>query len=164
MHRAAAYGNAFDVETLIRRGAKYALKTFKLLWTPIFCAVQFGNLSTFNTLLEYEPDILNHRDIRGWTLLHIAVNAKQTEVVRLLLLMGADPHARTFATDYCVPKALKGISVTPGDIAVLRGPRTLKSYLSVLNASGYDVQVFEYADNTLRKSKCLMWDALESLT
>jgi hypothetical protein len=75
-----------------------------------------------------------------------------------------NPHARTFATDYCVPKALKSISLTPGDIAVLRGPRTLKSYVLRLNASGYDVQAFEYADDTLSKSKCLMWDALESLT
>ena len=76
MHRATAYGNADDIKSLIKKHASLDLRTIKLSWTPIFVVVQFGNVSTFNMLRKYCPDFLFITDVRKWTLLHVAVNAK----------------------------------------------------------------------------------------
>jgi len=49
-HRAAAFGTASDIILLSRLQAPLMLQTFKLSWPPIFCAVQFGNVETFQEL------------------------------------------------------------------------------------------------------------------
>ncbi|KUJ13905.1 ankyrin [Mollisia scopiformis] len=141
MHRAAAFGSAEDVKCLLESGASLAFRTTVFAWSPIFCAVQYGNLSIFNQLIQYHPDYSTLVDGRNWTLLHTAVNAKQLEMIRLLLSFGADPHARSMATDLWVPKDLVGVSVTPGDIAQLRGSDVLTTYLDSLNDMGQEVQI-----------------------
>jgi len=123
MHRAAAFGNAEDIRNLISLHAPFTLRTRNLSWTPIFVAAQFGNLATFNELKKHYPDLLSLTDVRQWTLLHIAINAKPIELIQLLVSRGADPHSCSRATKFLVPDDLKEVSVKPGDIATLRGKK-----------------------------------------
>jgi ankyrin repeat protein len=134
--------------------------TIKASWPPIFCAVQFGNVSTFNELRKHHSDLLTMRDVREWTLLHVAVNAKQLEIIQLLISLGADPHARSLTTEFLVPDDIKGLSVTPGDIARLRGPLVLSTYTNALRANGHDLEVVvDEMDN----SDDIFWPALDKI-
>jgi ankyrin repeat protein len=110
-------------------------------WTPIFCAVQFNNLSTFAEVVQNQPHFLAATDARGWTLLHVAANASRLEMMRLLIGLGADPHALSFPTASYIPEGMSNISLTPGDIANIRGSAVLAAYLDALAASGYEVHV-----------------------
>jgi ankyrin repeat protein len=141
LHRAAAYGNPGDITLLERLNANPMLQTIKLSWMPIFCAVQFGNISTFKELKKHHSNFLTLRDIRHWTLLHLAVNAKRLELMALLIELGADPHARSLAVNYLVPDDLKGLSVTPGDIAYLRGAEVLSVFVDTLRRNGHELEV-----------------------
>ncbi|KAG4440094.1 hypothetical protein IFR05_004437 [Cadophora sp. M221] len=125
VHRAAAYGRAEDIRLLLKLNASTTVQTVKVCWTPIFCAVNFGNILTFNELRRIHTDFLTLKDIRRWTLLHVAVNAKRVDMIDHLVALGADPHAGSLTTQFLVPGSLKGRSVTPGDIAILRGDKVL---------------------------------------
>jgi len=81
-------------------------------------------------------------DVRTWTILHVAVNIKSIELIRLLINLGADPHARSMPTDYLVPEDLKNIVVTPGDIALLRGPDIRLAYLEALKNNGHTAELW----------------------
>lgn len=59
----------------------------------------------------------------------------------LLITLGADPHTWSVATEFLVPKDLKGLSLTLGNIAAFRGPLVLSTYLDALKTSGHDVEV-----------------------
>jgi hypothetical protein len=37
--------------------------------------------------------------------------------MRMLISLGADPHAQSHATEFLVPEKMKGLALTPGDIA-----------------------------------------------
>jgi len=141
-HRAAAYGTAVDIRTLSTLHAPFMLQTFKLGWAPIFCAVSFGNAATFLDLSQLHSDFLLMADVRMWTLLHVAVNVKSIQLIRLLIDLGADPHARSMPTDYLVPEDLKNVAVTPGDIALLRGPEVLAAYLDALKVNGHKAELW----------------------
>jgi ankyrin repeat protein len=141
MHRAAAYGNATDIQNLRNVGASLIPRTLKLSWMPIFLAVQFGNISAFNELLKDHPDFLTLRDIRQWSLLHVAVNAKQLDMMILLLELGADPRSSSFPTEFCVPDDLRNISVTPGEIARLRGKDLFDVYIQTLRREGHHIDL-----------------------
>ncbi|KAF4638013.1 hypothetical protein G7Y89_g57 [Cudoniella acicularis] len=141
LHRAAVYGVGNDITPLIKLGANTMIKTVKLCWIPIFCAVHFGNISTFTELMKHHPDFLTLKDVREWTLLHVAVNAKQVEIARTLVSLGADPHSLSLATDFFIPADLKGVSVTPGDIAKLRGPEVFAAYVEALKFAGQQVEL-----------------------
>jgi ankyrin repeat protein len=158
MHRAAAYGNAEDIRNLISLHAPFTLRTKNLSWTPIFVAAQFGNMSTFNELKKHYPDLLSLTDVRQWTLLHIAVNAKRIEFIQLLIAMGADPHACSRATKFLVPKDLEEVSVKPGDIATLRGKEVFGAYVESLRAQGYNIEV---AGNGSEEQSEIFWPSLE---
>lgn len=160
MHRAAAFGHADDIVALVKVHAPLALRTIKASWPPIFCAVQFGNVSTFNELRKHHADLLIMRDVREWTLLHIAVNAKQLEIVQLLIGLGADPHAQSLSTEFLVPEDIKGLSVTPGDIARLRGPLVLSTYINALRAKGHDIELLVDEMNNVQE---IFWPALDKL-
>jgi ankyrin repeat protein len=160
MHRAAAFGHSGDIVALVNLHAPLDLMTIKASWPPIFCAVQFGNVSTFNELRKHHSDLLTMRDVREWTLLHVAVNAKQLEIIQLLISLGADPHARSLTTEFLVPDDIKGLSVTPGDIARLRGPLVLSTYTNALRANGHDLEVV--ADE-IDNSDDIFWSALDKL-
>jgi ankyrin repeat protein len=139
MHRAAAWGNADHVKSLLARGATLDARMSNLGWTPIFCAVQFNNLSTFSEIVQNQPGFLAATDARGWTLLHVAVNASRLEMIQLLIELGADPHALSFPTASYIPEGMRNLSLTPGDIANIRGSTVLAAYLGALAASGHEV-------------------------
>ncbi|KAL5327271.1 hypothetical protein ACEPPN_004965 [Leptodophora sp. 'Broadleaf-Isolate-01'] len=56
--------------------------------------------------------------------------------MELLINLGADPHARTLATEFLVPDDLKAQSFTPGDIANLRGEDILSRYILAKRGRG----------------------------
>ena len=122
--------------------APFMLHTIKLSWPPIVCAVHFGNAATFMELVQSHPDFLTMTDIRMWTLLHVAVNVKSLQLIRLLIDLGADPYARSIPTSFLVPEDLKNVAVTPGDIAVLRGPDVLSTYLDALRSNGHKAELW----------------------
>ncbi|KAH7351315.1 ankyrin repeat-containing domain protein [Rhexocercosporidium sp. MPI-PUGE-AT-0058] len=62
MHRAAAYGTAEQIRSLIYRGASLETRTRHPGWTPAFCAVQFNNISTLKEMIESEPQVLEVTD------------------------------------------------------------------------------------------------------
>lgn len=103
--------------------------------------MQHGNLTTFNELKQHYPDLLTLVDGRRWTLLHVAVNAERLELISLLLSLGADPHARSMATDLRVPKDLVGVSATPSEIALLRGEEVRSVYVDGLRSVGWEVEL-----------------------
>jgi ankyrin repeat protein len=160
MHRAAAFGNAEDIRNLISLHAPFTLRTKNLSWAPIFVAAQFGNMSTFNELKKHYPDLLSLADVRQWTLLHIAVNAKHIELIQLLVSMGADPHACSRATKFLVPDDLMEVSVKPGDIATLRGNEVFGTYVESLSAKGY---TFEVTGNGFEEQNEIFWPSLEKI-
>lgn len=160
IHRAAAYGHAEDIKLLLKLRADPKLQTIKVSWMPIFCAVQFGNISTFNELRKVHDDFLALRDIRNWTLLHLAVNAKRLEMMELLINLGADPHARTLATEFLVPDDLKAQSFTPGDIANLRGEDILSRYVGALRRCGYDLEI---AKDIINNDLDIFWPSVEEV-
>ena len=158
MHRAAAYGCAADIQLLVKLGASTNIQTRKVCWTPIFCAVQFGNVSTFEELRRIHRDFLSLRDVRRWTLLHVAANAKQSTMIAHLIGLGADPHARSLATEFRVPGDLRGKAITPGDIAIARGKKVLAAYLGAFVNCGHDVQICQDS-----REIDIFWPALEHL-
>lgn len=92
VHRCAAYGTATQLRTLIAMNASPLLEAFPLCWNAIHHAVFYGNIETFELLLGYfENAATNVKDIRGWTLLHIAGEAGHVEIVRRLMELKADP-------------------------------------------------------------------------
>ncbi|KAH8651856.1 ankyrin repeat-containing domain protein [Tricladium varicosporioides] len=160
MHRAAAFGNANQIRSLIARGASPKIQTRNLMWTPIFCAVQFNNMSTFEELTRHQPNFLTATDVRKWTLLHLAVESKRLNIMRLLIDLGADPRACSFPTCFFIPDDLNGLSLLPGDIARIRGTHILSTYLDALAVKGHDVQaVDDEQDNLLD----LFWPAEEHI-
>jgi len=159
MHAAAAYGNSNDIVSLLKAGATLNLYTKRPFWMPIFYAVQFGNISTFTELRKYHPGFAIMRDVRQWTLLHIALNAKRIQMAELLISLGADPHTTSLPTDFGVPEDLKGLAVTPGDIARLRGPDVFSAYTEALRTAGHEFNVVnDEGDDT----EDLFWPALEA--
>jgi hypothetical protein len=58
-----------------------------------------------------------------------------------------------------VPEELKGLAVTPGDVAQLRGPEVFLAYTEALRAAGHEVSVVkDEADS----EEDLFWPALEA--
>ncbi|RDL32359.1 uncharacterized protein BP5553_08815 [Venustampulla echinocandica] len=158
MHRAAAFGNASQIKSLISRGASPKIQTRNLMWAPIFCAVQFNNMSTFKELTRYQPNFLTATDVRKWTLLHLAVESKSLDIMRFLIDLGADPRAYSSPTHFSIPDDLEDMSLLPEDIARVHGTHIFSNYLDALVAKGHDVQaVDDEQDNSLD----LFWPALE---
>ncbi|KAL2068639.1 hypothetical protein VTL71DRAFT_14976 [Oculimacula yallundae] len=159
MHRAAAYGCAEDIRLLLKLNVTTNIQTIKVCWTPIFCAVHFGNISTFDELRRIETNFLALRDVRRWTLLHVAVNAKRLDMIEHLVRLGADPHARTLATKFLVPGGLKDIAATPANVAVLRGDKVFARYVEALINHGHDIQA---TWDNLESEQDIFWQAVEN--
>lgn len=158
MHRAAHLGTGNQIRSLISRNVSLDIQTNVLRWTPIFCSVLGNNLSTFAELIQYEPRLLEATDVRNWTLLHVAVNSGSLDIMRLLIQLGADPHALSYPTKSFIPKDLRSLSLTPGDIAKMRGLSIFTAYVNALAAIGHEVCVaHNREDNTLD----IFWPALE---
>lgn len=55
-----------------------------------------ANFEELRRVVELNKELINIQDENGWTLLHEAVRAKDTEAVSFLLEKGADVNVRTF--------------------------------------------------------------------
>ncbi|KAF2448525.1 ankyrin [Karstenula rhodostoma CBS 690.94] len=99
LHRAAAWGTADDVNILLRFGTMQSLRSRRLSWTPLICAVAHKNIETLQALCNprIERGICEEQDLRGWDLLHIAVGYVNLEAVPYLLEKGVDPEAQAHA-------------------------------------------------------------------
>ena len=118
-HRAAAYGSFEDIQNLHCKGANLRCGTTDLLWNPMACAVWFGNDSTFDAFIELfsVDEILEIKDGRGWTLLHMAAKYGYKHMLRILLDLGADTGVLTFGTDRWVAQTLHFRRLTAETIA-----------------------------------------------
>jgi ankyrin repeat protein len=119
LHRAAAFGQARDVTTLIVMGADTTAKVSVMYWMPIHCAAKFGNLSTFDVLADKFPRhaLKNLTDSRGWTFLHLAAASGSLDLLVSLLCRRLSPDLRSNASHLSVPQGLEGVEATPLDIA-----------------------------------------------
>ena len=118
-HRASAFGGGSDIEKLLNLRASSNIYTFKLNWLPIFCAVKFGNESTFEVLVDliHPLALPNFKDSRGWTLLHLAAENGSEAIMTQLLQRGLDPLAKTDQSAISLPEELSLKELTVGDIA-----------------------------------------------
>jgi ankyrin repeat protein len=57
-------------------------------------AVKSGNILEVRRILSKHPELIASKDHDGWTLLHLAVNSNQPDVVGLLLDSGIDADAK----------------------------------------------------------------------
>ncbi|KAK3349045.1 ankyrin repeat-containing domain protein [Lasiosphaeria hispida] len=142
LHRVAAYGTSGDIQRLLRLGADPAMRTYKLLWTPVFAAAKLGNHDTFQALAAVSPERFIHAsDVRGWTLLHVAVSSASFGIVEVLLAAGADPHRLSIPAAALLSNGLHGRCLAAADIVAHRGPGVLSAYRRALRSAGYDVDV-----------------------
>jgi len=101
-----------------------------LLGRGIHEAVMTGDLEEIRFLLARRPELLEYRDARGFTPLHLAVLANRQESIRLLLGMGADVGARTDNG--------KGAGATALHLAALRGSEETMERLLAAGADAND--------------------------
>lgn len=143
LHRAAAWGTAVDVEILLRMGTMLGLRTRNLSWTPLMCSVANDNPETLKELCGSETGHLmaEERDLRGWSLLHIAVAYGGFKTIPYLLEIGVDLQAASDATMCHVPQLVKGKSVTPGQLARTFGEAAYRKWSESLEAAGRTVDV-----------------------
>ena len=150
LHRAAAYGNAEDIDYLLRYGGDASIRTNAFFWPPIFVAATFGNLETFRVLANiYTGQLATDTDRVGWTLLHHSVYGRNIDIMSYLLQHGSCPHALTFPTtmlETSIPEDLRGVALTPGAIANWCGPETLAAYDVALRRQNYEVLVDQDGD------------------
>jgi ankyrin repeat protein len=144
LHRAAAYGTSKDVEALVQRGANLTLKTFDEQWVPIFVAVNSNNVDTFEQLFYHStPSCIQDVDVRGWTMLHIAAALGSSKLVERLVSLGADPHALSNSNSEwgndLVPENMRGMQLTPDDVAQFSGGEKYRMYVYGLRSAGADI-------------------------
>jgi ankyrin repeat protein len=118
-HRASAFGGGSDIKKLLNLHASSDIYIFTLNWLPIFCAVKFGNESTFGVLVDliHPWTLPNIKDSRGWTLLHLAVENGSEAIMTQLLQRGLDPLAKTDQSTIALPEELFLKELTVDDIA-----------------------------------------------
>lgn len=101
-------------------------------------AALFGNLAAFEVLVSAKVDL--SRRVRGKALIHDAAYGGSTEIVRKLLLLGADPNDRTDDGE------------VPLELAIERGDARL---LRVLIAGGADPERAKHAPTLLHLAAAL---------
>ncbi len=60
---------------------------------PIHDAAKKGDLAKVKSILAKNPELLNAKDEKGWTLLHIVASCGYKDIAELLLVKGADVNA-----------------------------------------------------------------------
>ena len=81
--------------------------------------------------------------------------------MRLLICLGADPHARSSSTQLFIPNDLKGLSITPGGVASLRGATVFSAYVDALVDNGHDIHIIE---DEKEDTFDIFWPAFEEFT
>jgi ankyrin repeat protein len=140
LHRAAMWGTAEDVQTLLQLGASPTL-TDEQVWTPAFCAASMNNVATLKRLAENIPhEFLHAVDFRGRTIFHVAIEAGGLEMMRLVLELGADPHrvARIASQDRKTT-----YKMTLVEFAMMKGPQTYHTFIDALQLAGFDVSTLD---------------------
>ncbi|KAH7330013.1 ankyrin repeat-containing domain protein [Rhexocercosporidium sp. MPI-PUGE-AT-0058] len=138
IHRAAAFGEGHHIRKLRSLGmVNFDRHTIYTHWLPIQCAARYGNVSTFNALMESFPLrlLLHLKDSRGWTLLHLAAQSGSGELISQLLERCADPNALSDPASMFVPGDLEYKELTPGTIAEHYGHG--RAYADALRMAGY---------------------------
>lgn len=88
----------------------------------MFDAIYDGRLDNLIVLEENSPGSAIHdQDLRGWSLLHIAVAEGQSNMLTWLLEKGADPFAESQASFVEVPEILLGLECKPAELARAEG-------------------------------------------
>lgn len=130
LHRAAAYGCSKDIDTLLGLGADSGQRTDEMKWLPLATAVHFGNLSTVEQLLSYmDMKAVRETDSRGWTILQLAAEQGDPQIVASLVSADGDLHTWS----EMVPPAL--------DVARGLGAERLENFVHGLQMAGFDVQL-----------------------
>ncbi|KAJ8430507.1 hypothetical protein Cgig2_010837 [Carnegiea gigantea] len=81
-------GKKEAVSHLLREGTSPHVKDKDDI-TPLYYAVQVGAMQTVKLLIKYNADV-NHSDNEGWTLLHVAMQRRNRNIAKFLLINGAD--------------------------------------------------------------------------
>jgi ankyrin repeat protein len=91
LHCAAQEGHAEAVDFLLKKGAHANIKN-QYGMTPLMWACNNGHLGAAGMLVQHMGSKgFDESSDRGWTALHYAADEGHEEVVRLLLVAGADP-------------------------------------------------------------------------
>ena len=97
LHRASAFGTRQDVDYLLELGASPESCDF-YLWTPLFVSIGYSNMDTFCRLEEnFRPEYINLQDRAGRTLIQVAVEYGNAEMIASLVRRGCElppPQAR----------------------------------------------------------------------
>jgi ankyrin repeat protein len=142
LHRAAAYGTGKDIDTLLSLGANIGLRTNELELSPLATAVQFGNIPTFARLLQHTGmEAVRETDSRGWTMLHLAAEQGNQELITRLVLSGAEIHAMSKPNTALISDNMQPRGLTALDIARSLGAEKLQSFICGLQDGNIDVQV-----------------------
>lgn len=136
LHDACKAGCLSDVKSLLRR-EQDAYVSDSDMWNCMHYAVDGNDLDTVRFLIGVSPRLLNSRDVRGLTPLHVACWNGHPGMVRLLVLEGADIEAKT------------NWGETPLHYAVTQG-RSL-AVVKVLVASGADIEAVDKLGRTAKK-------------
>jgi len=133
-HRAAAYGTAEDIDFCIYNGASMNLVTSDHLWSPLFVAVAFDNIETYKELARhYGPGHIAYTDARGWTLLHVAAEVGNPQLIQFLVKEGSDVNALSSPGGPLVAAEIRDLCLTPLDVAKYNGEETLQNFIHGLN-------------------------------
>ena len=155
LDRAAAFGTADEVQTLLKLGACPFSTRPPLRWNAMQHTVHFGNWSTFSSLMPmFGDDAVRMKDERGWTLLHIAAWSGCERIFRLLLSKGACPYIRSREFSSHMDEKLRGRALTPEEIAKERGPENHGLFQQALEDFGYD-------RGLVKEEETIFWDAQE---
>lgn len=131
LNRAACSGTAEEVNFLVQKGADLSWKD-EFDWGAPFDAVFGDKLENLQTLVQYYPNFLELRDVRGWTLLHVAAEFGYEDIVRYLLHQGADWQARSWKTNGHVTKDLIGVACTPAEAARSQSREREQRFLKIV--------------------------------
>lgn len=87
LHFATIHGHEEMVKLL--EGADLEVGDNKFGWTPLHCAVDYGNCDIVRLLIQRGADVNAVDDLTWWTPLHLAMMNGDTEITRLLFENGA---------------------------------------------------------------------------
>lgn len=129
--RVASLGTAEEVSFMLQYGADVYWKNM-YDWNAVFEAACSDKVDTLRTLLPYFPDFRELRDVRGWTLLHVAAVEGHYETTRFLLEQGMDWQTRSWPYSTDVPECLIGVACTPATAAGVQSEERKAAYLDVV--------------------------------
>ena len=136
LHRASAFGPGTDIDYLLQVGASPDLVDCNS-WTSLFMAVGYNNVDTFERLmLKFKPEYISHKDSRGWSLLHVAADEGNPEIISSLVQHGFEPWPlvnESFLND------LGQEQLTPAAVARAAGQRVFQNFLLGLELGGIQV-------------------------